>query len=111
MTPLQSWLSRPRASVRIDTTVPWAAWMRLLRRPFGSGKPDLRPRIEVLDRLALGGKKSLLLIAIDDRRLLVGVGEDAAPSIVHFESRRGGASNVPLRGKRSAVRGRKRVRG
>jgi hypothetical protein len=93
MTPLQSWLSRPRASVRIDTTVPWAAWMRLLRRPFGSGKPDLRPRIEVLDRLALG------------------VGEDAAPSIVHFESWRGGASNVPLRGKRSAVRGRKRVRG
>jgi flagellar biogenesis protein FliO len=85
--------------------------MKMLRRPFGSGKPDLRPRIEVLDRLALGGKKSLLLIAIDDRRLLVGVGEDAAPSIVHFESRRRAASNVPVRGKRAAVRGRKRVRG
>jgi flagellar biogenesis protein FliO len=85
--------------------------MKMLRRSFGSGKPDLRPRIEVLDRLALGGKKSLLLIAIDDRRLLVGVGEDAAPSIVQFESRRGGASNVPVRGKRAAVHGRKRVRG
>jgi flagellar biogenesis protein FliO len=111
MTPLQNWLSKPRASVRLDATVPWAAWMKILRRPFGSGKPDLRPRIEVLDRLALGGKKSLLLISIENRRLLVGVGEDAAPSIVHFESRRGSASNVPVLGKRAAVRGRKRVRG
>jgi flagellar biogenesis protein FliO len=83
--------------------------MKILRCPFGSGKPDLRPRIEVLDRLALGGKKSLLLISIEDRRLLVGVGEDA-PSIVHLESRRGGALNVPIRGKRAAARGRKRVR-
>lgn len=110
MTPLQSWLSKPRATVRIATIVPWAAWMKMLRRPFGSGKPDFRPRIEVLDRLALGGKKSLLLISIEDRRLLVGVGEDAAPSIVHFESQRR-ESSIPLAsGKRTARRGR-RVRG
>jgi flagellar biogenesis protein FliO len=107
MTSLQSWLSKPRATVRIDTVVPWAAWMKMLRRPFGSGKPDLRPRIEVLDRLALGGKKSLLLISIEDRQLLVGVGEDATPSIVHFEGERRVSSNLLVHGKRAARRGRR----
>jgi flagellar biogenesis protein FliO len=111
MTPLQSWLSKPRATVRIDTVVPWAAWMKMLRRPFGSGKPDFRPRIEVLDRLALGGKKSLLLISIENRRLLVGVGEDAAPSIIQFEDERRASSNALARRKRAALRGRRRVRG
>jgi hypothetical protein len=112
MTPLQTWLSKPRATVRIDTAVRWGAWMKVLRRPFGSGKPELRPRIEVLDRLALGGKTSLLLISIENRRLLVGVGEDAAPSIVHFESRRGAASsNRAVGGKRAGLRGPRRVRG
>jgi flagellar biogenesis protein FliO len=81
MTALQNWLSKPRTTVRIDTTVRWAGWMKLLRRPFSGRQADLRPRIEVLDRLSLGGKKSLLLISIEGRRLLVGVGEDAAPSV------------------------------
>ena len=76
MTFLQNWLSKPRATVRIDTAVPWAAWMKVLRRPFTGKQDDMRARIEVLDRLSLGGKKSLLLISIDGRRLLVGVGED-----------------------------------
>jgi hypothetical protein len=111
MTPLQSWLSKPRTTVRIDTVVPWATWMKMLRRPFGSSKPDLRPRIEVLDRLALGGKKSLLLISIEDRRLLVGVGENATPSIVHFGGERRASSNVLVRGKKAALRGRRGVRG
>jgi flagellar biogenesis protein FliO len=111
MTPLQSWLSKPRATVRIDTVVPWAAWMKMLRRPFGGGKPDMRPRIEILDRLALGGKRSLLLIAIEGRRLLVGVGEDAAPSIVHFECERRASSSDLVRGKRATLRGRRRGRG
>ena len=111
MTPLQRWLSKPRATVRIDPVVPWTAWMKVLRRPFGSSKPDLRPRIEVLDRLSLGGKKSLLLISIEDRRLLVGVGDDATPSIVQFGGERRASSNVLVRGQKAAVRGRRRVRG
>jgi flagellar biogenesis protein FliO len=69
--------------------------MKLLQRPFSGRQADLRPRIEVLDRLALGGKKSLLLIAIEGRRLLVGVGEDAAPSISGLnEVRRAGLSGI-----------------
>jgi flagellar biogenesis protein FliO len=63
--------------------------MKVLRRPFSGKYADQRTRIEVLDRLSLGGKKSLLLISIEGRRLLVGVGEDAAPSITTFEGIRG----------------------
>lgn len=111
MKPLQGWLSKPRATIRIDTVLPWTAWMTMLRRPFGSDKPDLRPRIEVLDRLALGGKKSLLLISIEDRRLLVGVGEDTTPSIVHLGGERRAPSNVLVRSKKAALRGRRRVSG
>jgi flagellar biogenesis protein FliO len=110
MTFLQTWLSRPRATVRVDTTVPWAAWMKALRRPFTAKQGDMRPRIEVLDRLSLGGKKSLLLISIDGRRLLVGVGEDAAPSISAFEKVRSlPSSRLSFRTRRTS-RGRRTVR-
>ena len=89
MTPLQAWLTKPRAHVRIDTSVRWSAWVNLLRRPFTGRRSRMtRPRFEVLDRLALGGKKSLLLVSIEGRRLLVGVGEQAAPSISRFEDGR-----------------------
>jgi hypothetical protein len=110
MKSLQSWLSRPRATVRIDTTIPWSGWIKILRRPFGSGKPDVRPRIEVLDRLALGGKKSLLLIAIEERRLLIGVGENAAPSLLNIECRRTTPLKVPARRSRVALPAPRRVR-
>src|ERR1700733_12408464 len=95
MTFLQSWLSKPRATVRIDTAVPWTAWTKFLRRPFIGRRDDMRTRIEVLDRLSLGGKKSLLLISIEGRRLLVGVGEDAVPSVSAFDGvRRVGPSRA-----------------
>jgi Flagellar biosynthesis protein, FliO len=95
MTSLQNWLSTQRTTVRFDTTVRWGAWIKLFRRTFRGKAADLRPRIEVLDRLSLGGKKSLLLIAIEGRRLLVGVGEDAAPSISGLnEVRRAGLSGI-----------------
>lgn len=81
MKPLQSWLTKPRATVRIERSVPWAAWMKVLTSRFGGRHADPRPRLEVLDRLPLGGKKSLLLVAVEGRRLLIGVGENAAPSI------------------------------
>jgi Flagellar biosynthesis protein, FliO len=95
MTSLQNWLSKQRTTVRFDTTVRWGAWTKLLRRRFSDDRADLRPRIEVLDRLSLGGKRSLLLIAIEGRRLLVGVGEDAAPSVSRLdEIRRTGLSRI-----------------
>jgi Flagellar biosynthesis protein, FliO len=110
MTSLQNWLSKPRTTVRIDTTARWADWMKLLRRPFAARQAESRPRIEVLDRLSLGGKKSLLLIAIEGRRLLVGVGEDAAPSVSGLnEVRRAGASRISRVNARR-VRGRRIVR-
>lgn len=111
MTPLQAWLSKPRATVRVDRTVPWAAWMKVLRRPFSGRHTDSRPRIDVLDRLSLGGKKSLLLVAIEGRRLLVGVGENAAPSISTFhEVRRLSPSRLRSRAPRMSLRGGRTVR-
>lgn len=111
MTSLQSWLSKPRATVRVDTAVRWAGWMNLLRRPFAGKQIDLRPRIEVLDRLSLGGKKSLLLISIEGRRLLIGVGEDAAPSVSALDAiRRVGPSRAAGLRPRTP-RGKRMVRG
>jgi hypothetical protein len=110
MTPLQAWLSKPRATVRVDRAVPWAAWMKVLRRPFGGRQADSRPRIEVLDRLSLGGKKSLLLIAIEGRRLLVGVGEGAAPSISTFDEVRRLSASRPRSRTTRRFRGRKMAR-
>jgi flagellar biogenesis protein FliO len=110
MTSLQRWLSKPRATVRVDTAVHWAGWMRLLRRPFAGRQADARPRIQVLDRLSLGGKKSLLLISVEGRRLLVGVGEDAAPSVSAFDDvRRVGPSRVVALRSRTS-RGKRMVR-
>ena len=107
MTPLQAWLSKPRAIVRVDRAVPWAAWMKVLRRPFSGRHTDSGPRIEVLDRLSLGGKKSLLLISIEGRQLLVGVGEEATPSISTFEKVRGlSLSRQPSRNRRMPRAGR-----
>jgi flagellar biogenesis protein FliO len=110
MTPLQSWLSKPRAIVRIDRTVPWAAWLRVLQRPFGGRHTDARPHIEVLDRLSLGGKKSLLLIAIEGRRVLVGVGEDASPSVTLFDEIKQVPSLRPFARGTRALRGRRMAR-
>jgi flagellar biogenesis protein FliO len=86
MTFLRAWLNKPRAIVRIDATAPLATWLRSLRRPFRGKQVVGRARIEVLDRLSLGGKKSLLLISIEGRRLLIGIGDDASPSISTFDA-------------------------
>jgi hypothetical protein len=110
MTALQSWLGKPRATVRIDAGIPWVAWIKMLRWPFGAGKQDMRPRIEVLDRLSLGGKKSLLLVCIERRQLLVGVGDEGAPSILNIEGRQIYWSNTALRRRRIALRGRGKAR-
>lgn len=111
MTSLQSWLRKPRATIRIDTTVPWAGWMKLLRRQFRGGAIETGLSIEVVDRLALGGKNSLLLITIENSHMLVGVGENAAPTIHRVESRRQiGTSRLCDGRKRNALASRKQVR-
>lgn len=110
MTPLQAWLCKPRATVRVDRAVPWAAWMKILRRRFSGRNSDSRPRIEVLDRLSLGGKKSLLLVAIEGRRLLVGVGEGAAPSISTFDEVRRFSASDPRSRTARRFRGRRMAR-
>ena len=115
MSPLQAWLTKPRATVRIDASMPWAAspwaaWMKVLRRPFAGKQVADRIRIEVLDRLSLGGKKSLLLVSIEGRRLLVGVGDDAPPSIAELDAIGSApSSRVPLQTVKARQR-RRRVR-
>jgi flagellar biogenesis protein FliO len=106
----QSWLNKPRATVRINASIPWASWMKFLRRPFTGAQGEMRTRIEVLDRLSLGGKKSLLLISIDGRRLLVGVGEDATPSVSMLEEVRPLSSWQPASRNRRALRAKRMVR-
>jgi hypothetical protein len=110
MTTLQAWLCKPRATIHVDATFPWVAWMKALRCPFSGRHADSRPRIEVLDRLSLGGKKSLLLIAIEGRRLLVGVGEGAAPSISTLDEVRRLVPSGPRSRSARTLRGRKAVR-
>lgn len=110
MTFLQTWLRKPRATVRIDTSFAWAAWIDVLRRPFTGKQGNTRRSIEVLDRLSLGGKKSLLLISIGDRRLLVGVGENAAPSITTLKRDSGLSSSRLPAGKSRTLRAARMVR-
>lgn len=103
MTALHAWLSKPRASVRIDTSVRWGGWVGMLRQLSSRKRKSSRPRLEVLDRLSLGGKKSLLLISVSGRRVLVAVGETAAPSITPLDagSRRSARASRGIRSPRS----------
>jgi len=82
MSTLADWLAKPRATVRVETRAPWAAWMKLLRGTFARRSTERRTRIDVLSRVALGGKKSLLLISVEGSRMLVAVGEEGAPTLV-----------------------------
>ena len=107
MSTLADWLTKPRATVRVETPAPWAAWMKVLRSSFARRRAERRARIEVLSRLALGGKKSLLLISVEGGRMLVAVGEEGAPSLVKLG--RSPISATPLRGRSKSLRvGRRR---
>jgi flagellar biogenesis protein FliO len=102
MSILAVWLTKPRATVRVETPVPWAAWMKALRGSFGQRSARRQARMEVLARLALGGKKSLLLISVDGSRMMVAVGEDGAPTLVKL----GGSpmSVTPVRSRSRSLR-------
>lgn len=89
MTALQTWLAKPIANVCIDAAVPWKSWIGFLRHLSPCKPKSATPRLEVLDRLSLGGKKSLLLVSVEGRRLLVGVADGAAPSITQLGERQG----------------------
>lgn len=79
--------SRDAGSSGGHDAISWATWIQsALRLPLRTKPIEVRERIELLDRMSLGGKKALLLVAIDGRRLLVGVGEEGAPSISSLDA-------------------------
>jgi flagellar biogenesis protein FliO len=102
MSTLADWLTKPRATVRVETRAPWGAWMKALRGSFARRSAERRARIEVLTRLALGGKKSLLLISVEGSRMLVAVGEEGAPTLVKLG--RSGMNVAPIRGRSKSLR-------
>lgn len=85
MSTLQAWLTKPRASVRIDTASRFGGWFQLFRHLSAGKRKSERPRLEVIDRLSLGGKKSLLLVSIESRRFLVALSETGVPSITRLD--------------------------
>jgi hypothetical protein len=93
MTVLQRWLHRPCATIRFDTAVEWPGWTRRLRGIFLGRRRALDgSRLEVLDRLSLGGKRSLTLVAAGGRQILVASGESDAPSMRELRPRAASAA-------------------
>jgi flagellar biogenesis protein FliO len=81
--------------------------MQALRGSFARRRTERRACIEVLSRLALGGKKSLLLISVEGSRMLVAVGEEGAPTLVKLG--RSPITAKPLRARSKSLRvGRRR---
>jgi flagellar biogenesis protein FliO len=58
----------------------WVALRWLATR--GVGKASGHKRLEVLERLNLDAQRSLWLVRVDRRRLLIGVGTGAAPQLL-----------------------------
>lgn len=58
----------------------WASLRFLAAR--GLGKPATSKRLEVIERLTLDAQRSLLMVRVDRRRLLIGVGTGAAPQLI-----------------------------
>jgi Flagellar biosynthesis protein, FliO len=92
MSTLGNWLPNGGTAVDTQSASPWSGWMQTLKLHFSGQRGKDRTRIEVLDRVSLGGKKSLVLISVDGRRMLVGVGEEAAPTISPLDAPLAGPS-------------------
>ncbi len=59
------------------------AWVALRwASRFGFGKGGQGGRIEILERVALDPRRSLYLVKLGDRVLLVGAGDGGAPSLI-----------------------------
>lgn len=102
MSALTDWLAKPRATLRLEASAPWAGWMKALRGSLVRRSTQRRARMEVLARLGLGGKKTLLLISVEGSRMLVAVGEDGAPTLVKLG--RSSTSVAPVRSRSKLLR-------
>lgn len=59
------------------------AWVCLrLLATRGFGKASGNKQLEVLERLPLDSQRSLLMVRVERRRLLIGVGTGAAPQLI-----------------------------
>lgn len=59
----------------------WVALRFLAARGLGK-TPRQSPRMELVERLPLDAQRSLVIVRVEQRRLLVGVGPGASPSFV-----------------------------
>ncbi|HEY8432912.1 MAG TPA: flagellar biosynthetic protein FliO [Sandaracinaceae bacterium] len=71
---LQTLLALAAVCILAWVVLRWSA-----RRGFGLGRPG---RVRVLERVPLDGRRSLYLVAIGARVLLIGAGEGAAPTLL-----------------------------
>lgn len=59
------------------------AWIALrFAASRGLGKNTKSARLELVERLALDAQRSLVIVRVEQRRLLIGVGTGAAPQLV-----------------------------
>jgi flagellar biogenesis protein FliO len=109
MSTLADWLTKPRTTVRVEKPASWATWMKAIRGSFARRGGERRACIDVLARLALGGKKSLLLISVEGSRMLVAVGEEGAPRVVKLG--RSSMNTASVRGRSKSLRTGRRKEG
>ena len=63
---------------------PLAGWLATVCLRFARSKRRDEIGMEVIDRLSLGGRKSLLLVALEDRRFVVAVSGEQVPAVTEL---------------------------
>lgn len=63
---------------------PAAGWIAAVCLRFARSKREDEIGMEVIDRLSLGGRKSLLLIALEQRRFVVAVSGEQVPAVTEI---------------------------
>ena len=61
------------------------AWLVLrfaASRGIGVGKASKGTKLEVIERLALDSQRGLVIVRVEQRKLLIGVGSGAAPQLI-----------------------------
>ena len=79
------------ATHRIGLVAATLNWIRVVLRSSLAriGKVNGQRRMELIERLELGGKRQLLLVVCDGQRYLVGTGGDSVHSITRMRSQPG----------------------